>query len=42
MQEKILFQYESPQQVRDLLESMAEPGYRDFASSHVPGENHML
>ena len=42
MQEKILFQYESPQQVRDLLESMAEPGYRDFASSLVPGENHVL
>lgn len=42
MQEKMPFSYESPQQVRDLLESMAEPGYRDFAASLLPGEPHVL
>lgn len=42
MQEKTPFSYESPQQVRDLLESMAEPKYRDFAASLVPGEDHVL
>ena len=42
MQEKMPFSYESPQQVRDLLESMAEPKYRDFAASLLPGEPHVL
>lgn len=42
MKEKIPFCYESPKQVRTLLLSMAEPGYRDFAASLLPGETRVL
>lgn len=36
------WQYESPQQVREILQSLAEPAYRDFAASLVPGEERLL